>query len=660
MSLGRPGQMVIPVQSHLLRRVSGCRAAWRGRSGRSVLLALALALAWLQVGFAQSPADEVASRTAAIGQALQGVAEAAAAGAWQQADAAYNEVLEALDVHRPALEAALGPTAADAFAAIDAFLVDLDTALAAEDEIRVRAIVGFCQARLGRLEPGATGGGLPEEATTTALRWRSAVDVVVALAKAGAWRDARNAAIDLHADVRRRGAVVARAAGALGEADVAETRVFALRLRDAALDQSLTAVKAAAEVAQGAIERLLAQLGVTPTATPEVTARGDTTFRVFAVLDPSGERASALVLAQGVPRPGLGACRLRVRWSAQALRLAKVQWLAGEGGLRRDDQSGEAELSLPAAPTGPSGEVAIARLDFDVIGSTVDPRAYLPREELAHIEGALAEANVAVRRGDLPDAARLVTEAYVLLVHGRGRTDSLYGRLAEVGWAGPWAQKLLGVLEALSEPLATDVIVAGLAASRRELGEALAAVLMRLDPTGIPITVEVVEAFDTAGMPLPLAVPQHGVVPLRTARRSLATASTPEGRVPTTPPASARLSALPSAVAPAGTPTVGSGILEVPHAQPTRAPAAGLRGMPVPAVRPIAAARLATPLAVLLVAAGLAVLAALGTEGATETVGLGPREGPRSGESEGGGTQQGTGEPADRPSPTAGRDAVRR
>ncbi len=591
----------------------GGRGALSGRLRWGTLLALALAFASAEAGMAQLPEGDVSGRVAALQQAFQGVADAAASGAWPQADTAFNGVLETLDRYRPAMEAELGSSATDVFAAIDGLLADLDLALKAEDELRVQAVVGVCRARLGRLLPGAVEGGPPEEATADVLRWRSAVEVVVALAEAGAWRDARNAAIELHADIRRRSPAVRRAVGAAGEWDIATARVFALRLRDAALDQSLAGVQAAASIAQEATQGLLRLLGIAPTATlPAEPARG-TSYQIAAVLEPGGERAVAVLVARAVPRPGLGACRVRVRWSPQALRLGAVQWLAGEGTLRRDDLVGEAELSLPPAPSGPSGDVTIARLELEVVGSTVDPRAYLPAEELARIEGDLADASEAVRRGDLPDGARLVTDAYIVMARGRGRPGSLYQRLDEIGHAEDWSRKLLAVLESLSEPAATDVIVAGLAESRALLQEALSAYLRHLDPDGIPITVEVLEAYDTAGQPLPLAPSQQGVVPLRQGQRTVIATLQPER---TRPSSSLVRPELPPTASTEGTPTPAglAGLSLVPGSGQVGAVVTeGQMDHPA-APRPIGPRQLLGPLLALTLGTVLASLAAMAGE----------------------------------------------
>lgn len=490
------------------------------------MLTVAAALLWPPAsGRSQEATPDVASRVLAIHRALAAVSEAARAGGWQQADYAYNAVLGALDEHRSAIEVVRGAPAAAAFTAIDDFLLELDDALAAEDAVRVEAIIGFCQARLAELEPGLAVEGPPEEATTTVLRWRSAVDGIVQLAAAGAWRDARNAAIDFLADVRRRGGLVARTAGEGGELAVAEVRVFAQRLRYAALEQSLAAIQAAAEIEQGALERLLSGLGVAPGPTTQPThPEGESRVRLVALPEGDAGRFSAMLLLQGIPHPGLGHCRLRLRWSPSALRLIGVDWALGAGTTWRDDANGMVELELPPAPLGPTGDILLARLGFEVVGPMVDPRYYLPVDEVTELEGALADAQSAIRHGDSPEAGRRLAEAYRAFAQGRGRPASLYSRLAAVQRAEELALHWLATLEAVSEPAATDVVVASLGTTRQALHQAMSDYLASFAPKNtVPVMVDVVAATDTSGAPLALARPEHASIPLAGIRPAVAT-----------------------------------------------------------------------------------------------------------------------------------------
>lgn len=501
-----------------------------------------------EIGAAQEPPD-VTPRVEAVAQSLERVAGLAEVGEWQAADAAFNDALDAIDQHRTVIESALGEPAAAAFGRLDGLIPDLVSALDAEDATGVRAMVAIALSELGPLAPGVPELGAAAEAQAI-LDWRAAVETILALADVSAWRDMRNAAMELTDDIERRGPAVAAAAGTDGARAVDVARVFAMRLRAAALDQSEADGRVAAGFLMEALDDLTRGIEGAPPAAPTARPTGGVVARAFIVDARQGGQVVVPVVLEDVPQIGLGGMDLSVRYSPRALRLLDVEWDVGEGSVVRDDVAGRVDLSLPQAPVGPAGAVVLGQLGFEVLSAAMDPRDYLPADEVMLLETAAGEARRLAARGDTPRAAGALSQAYVAFMAGRGRSDSLYESLAAHGLAAPLAGRLLTTLDLASRPAETDRIVVAL----RDLEELMTAtwsshIAALGGASGIPIQVVVGSLTDTSGQSLPVAEPLPGLVRLpegavgvatEPARGSTATPE-PTGRpsvAPTVPPAS--------------------------------------------------------------------------------------------------------------------------
>jgi hypothetical protein len=527
----------------------------------------------------------VADRVRAISSAFQAVADRAGEDAWQSADNAYNAALDALDAHRPILEAAQGDPARAAFAGIDPLLADLDVALTIEDAIQTRAVVGYILAQLDRLAPDLSLPAPPVAATDTVLRWRSDLERMLALGEAGQWRDMRNTAISVIDDVQRRGPAVIAAAGPPAAAEVARVRVMAMRLRAAAQAESESDAEMAARLYRAAVEHLLVGLGVLPTPAPASSPATQFHFRGYEVISQPSQLVTVPIVAEDIPQIGLGSYRLRAQWSPSALRLVEVGWELGQGSFARDDAAGTVELALPQAPTGPAGDEVVARLLFEVLGGPVEAGDYLPRPEVQALRAAISETREDVRRGDLPTAAAALTRAYASYVGGQGQAGSLYDRLDRVGQATPLADRLLQLVDLTSQPAPTDVIAVALADLDQEMVRAETVYLdaIRRGEQVVPVTLEVLEATDTTGA----ALAAREAIPGRIRLEGAAGTANVEATAPATPPA--RLS--PPAPTRAAHSSVTAG---APSAPPTGAATAtaghGTGGFPVALVVSLAVA----------------------------------------------------------------------
>jgi hypothetical protein len=490
---------------------------------RAVVLTAALLVVLAVPAWAQdaappppTPVPDVRGPATTIGDAFERVAVQGGQGAWQAADEMFNEALAAMDLHRSVVEAVLGDPARTAFGRIDILTGDLVAALDAEDAPRVRAMVSLIRAELAGIVPEVGGGDTSGARwVETVLGWRTVGSQVLALGAIGSWRDMRNAAGDLTAEIADRGPSVAEAGGPGAQAHVDVARVFSMRLRAAALDQSLADAQAAGDLFDRATAALLATLGAgtRPTATPVADVR--MRFRAFRVEAQVGQRIVMPVVADDIPQIALGGFDLLARWSPKALRLVDVTWDVAPGTVQRDDVAGTVALTLPQAPTGPSGSAILARLQFDVRGGTFDPRDYLPRAEIEALETAVRDARTLVRQGDIPKAGRILAGAYTSLDRGRDDVTSLYGVLAKAGLAEALARALLTAVDATSQPVETDAILVTLAGLDARMAATWSTYLVDLaGEDAIPVSLVVRSAADTTGAPLPSLDPIAGQVVL--------------------------------------------------------------------------------------------------------------------------------------------------
>ncbi len=517
-----------------------------GALAGAAVVAVLVALCCFSGAWAQTASE----RAVQLRGAFQRIADRAAAGQWQLSDDAFNDALDELDRQRPAVEAEAGDVAREVFDRVAALLEDLDAALSAEDAVAAAAVVGYIQAELAQLAPDAGFGGPARAPTDSVLAWRAAAEGMAGLLAAGQFRDMRNAAMDLVADIERRGPAVARAAGPAGPRWVDQARIFAMRLRGAALDGVADDGAVAARYFDLATAELLVGLGVLAAPSPTSAAKVQLRLRSMDVDGQSGATVSLPVVAEDIPQVGLGAYHLRARWSPESLRLVDVTWDVGEGNLVRDDALGMADLLLPAAPTGPSGTAVLAQLQYEVAPVAVDARAYLPRADWALLEQAVAEAGDAVRLGDVPRAARALARAYFGYVDGRGQPGSLFAVLDGAGLGQPLADKMLAAVDVSSQPAAADVLAATLADLDRVLAATPDAYLASLAPQdAVPVTFEVLAMTDTAGQPLAVQGAERGLVRVKAVRPE-ATAFVAEAPSVATAP--------PTAAEPAGA-TTGSG-----------------------------------------------------------------------------------------------------
>ncbi len=489
----------------------------------SVMLGTALAVIYVVIAAtgvrAQDEAVSASQRVQAVSDSFQSITDQATAGAWQRADVAYNTAVDLMDLNRPPLVGALGESAALAFDDVEDLLPDLDGALRDEDAARVQAVVGFVKVRLARLAPDLGLPAPPAYVTDAVLRWQRALMEIQALAAEERWRDMRNAAMKLSDDISRYGPRIAPATGDEAEGLVQEARVFAMRLHAAALDQSPADADLAARHFRAAIDGLSVLVGVMPAPVPTPVPETRMRFRVFQVQSERHDSVSIPIVAEGIPQIGLGAFRLRVHWSPAALRLTDVTWDTGPGTFLRDDAAGTAELALPLAPVGPSGESIVARLHFEVLRGEFGVQGYLPGGDIQDLEDSVAQALEHVRVGDVPQAAAILARAYSRFTEGRERPGSLYDLLDREGLASSLAQRLLVAVDLSSQPAETDITVAALMVFRHSLSSTLSVYRHGLEQIAtVPVTLEVVEARDTTGAPLPTLDPVPGGVLLAAAR----------------------------------------------------------------------------------------------------------------------------------------------
>lgn len=503
----------------------------RGRGieiGRVGLLSLALgalavlALAPMPTARAQEPeapapgAPQPAERVRAVAEALAALADNAELGAWQAADDAFNRTLDALDAHRAPLETELGEVAQTALAELAAALPDLDAALAAEDAPTIRALVTRLTAQLVTLSPDAS---LPAAAPASqparaVLAWRDALVVIRQLEVAEAWRDMRNAAIDLLDGIARQAPTLTRDAGPEVSTELDRLRVFALRLRAAALDQSHEEGERAARLFDGTLDRLLVAQGILPAPTARAVGETGTRFRAFEVVAAVGERVRVPIVAEGLPDVGLGGFRLRAQWSPEALALVDAVLENGSGEIVRDDEAGTVELALNQAPIGPTGDAIVATLTIDARSAHGDPEAYLPAAELQALRQLGPQTLAQVRLGDVPKAGSALSRAYAGFLEGRDQPGSLYAALDADGISpAPIAEALLRALDAASRPGETDEIVETIGAIDRAVDGAVTAHFAVLGgDDGVPIALEVLSATDTTGAPIALQPASFGRV----------------------------------------------------------------------------------------------------------------------------------------------------
>lgn len=458
-----------------------------------------------------SPDSVMADAVAAVVEAFERLAARAAEGDWQAADAAFNDVLDALDAYGPMIESSLGEAGVAALARLDPLLDALAAGLDGEDAVAVQAGAARAVAEVTGLLPSA---GVPAEAELdlTVVDWRARVDAILALGEAGAWRDMRNAAMDLAADVSDRGPAVTRLAGTSSAPQVDVLRVFAMRLRMAALDQSLSDARTAAGFAIEALDALSGLPAPSEGGGNASPATG-VTARVYQVRGELGSVLVVPVVLEGVPQIGLGATTVEIGWGPTALRLVDVSWDVGAGTLVRDDEAGRVDLSLPPAPVGPSGDVILARLRFEVMGDRIDARDYLPRDTVTVLESASASAREWVRAGDTPRASAALASAYAALMAGRGEPDSLYAQLERDGLIEALRLSLLRALELATQPAETDRIVVALREWEARMSATWAAHLAGMGGSqGVPITILVQSMYDTAGGELPVRESLPGLV----------------------------------------------------------------------------------------------------------------------------------------------------
>jgi len=480
-----------------------------GRAARALGAFLLACIVASHGARAQEPAGPLpAERVRAVADALAALADNAELGAWQAADDAFNRALDAIDAHRAPLEDALGDPAREAFAAIVAGLPELDAALGVEDAPAIRALVVRLTEQLTTLSPDAGG---PAQAPAVpaagvALAWRDALATIRRIEAAEAWRDMRNAAIDMLDQLARQGPILARDGGPEVAVELDRLRVFALRLRAAALDQSHEEGARAAQLFEEALDRLLAAQGILPAPTATAQADGGARFRAFEVVAALGARVSVPIVVEGLPDVGLGGFRLRAQWSPDSLVLVDAALEDGSGEIARDDASGLVELALPQAPIGPTGAAVVATLTFDALDARAEPEAYLPALELAALRDVAREARAHVRLGDVPKAGSLLSAEYARYVGGRAQAGALYAVLASRGGQPDGiADALLRALDLVSQPGETDAIVEALGAID---GAVDVAVQHHFDALGgsdgVPIALDVLSANDTTGAALVL------------------------------------------------------------------------------------------------------------------------------------------------------------
>lgn len=480
----------------------------RARRALPLIVALVGLVLGGRVGLAQTvePSPAVAdhlARLSVIAAAFEAVAERAALGDWQGADAAYNVAVSALDAERPPVEAALGQPAGAAFAEAEALLADLDEGLRGEDTARVRSAVSGIVAALATLAPELAPAAAPRDATAIVIAWRDALPGLMTFGQAGQWIDMRNAAIALRDGIAEDARPVEQALPPEARPLVGRARLFADRLFIAALDQSSGDADAAAALFSESVDAMLVALGALPPPTPRAAPEGATRFRMVEVRGAVGDVVSLPIVGERIPGLGLGSYALGIRWSPEALRLADLRWELGEGTLRRDDAAGTAELSLPQAPSGPEGTAVLAQLAFEILSDRAEAADFLPAEELGPIQRAMPEALEAIRLGNLPAAATTLARAHAGLMQGRGRPGSLYESLAAHGLAEPLAERLLDAVDLATQAVETDRIVVAVDEAEGALAQTLEAYQAAAAPPGrLPIGLDLRSATDTLGAPI--------------------------------------------------------------------------------------------------------------------------------------------------------------
>ena len=522
-----------------------------------VLLAAALLLGLLRVGASRAqdaPPVDASARVYACGAALDRVALAAEAAEWQAADGAFNQAVDTMDAARADLEPLLGEAAATAFGVAYLKLGDLDVALRSEDAARVRASVAEIKQALSAL--GA--GGLAAAAPAAQIGdWQRSLSESAGHRDAGRWIPMRNAALTLYDQVLSGGPAVERATGPEGLTSLAMVRVFAMRLFIAALDQDAQAGRLAEALAAAALDQLLRLMGAERvTATP--AQQGDLPqLRAFLVSpDPAGN-VSMPLKAEQLPPGGLGAFEAQLRYSPRLLRLLDVTWSLGRGQVDRDDAAGQVALSLAQAPTGPSEDLVVATLTFQLLGRDFQAEDYLPSGAVLAVRDAMAGSRKALRLGDLAGVGRAMTEAYLLLAPtpaGRQTVPRSIGdAFAEAGLPDRLSSPMLAIIEQVTEPslrsesvVQSDTLleqldsVAGtFEASLTAYGQALRGPA----EASIPVLLHLSELRDTSGV---LIQPARGV-----GGHVLLDEATPTPAQPTVSPAGPATQARATAAAPA-------------------------------------------------------------------------------------------------------------
>lgn len=346
----------------------------------------------------------------------------------------------------------------------------------------------------------------------------------------------RNAAMALTDDIAEHGPEFVASSGPDAQFDLDMSRVFAMRLRAAALDQSLTDARTAAGVFSDVLDVLDQRTGIAPTPRPSSEESSRLRFRAYEVqADGPGAVVTMPIVAEDIPQIGLGALELAARWSPAALRLVDVTWEVAEGSVARDDASGRVVLTLPTAPRGPSGDAVIAQLVFEVLDAGVAGEDYLPAGEVKLIESARLEAETLARQGDTPRAAAALAGPFVSLMRGADAPGSLYESLDEHGLAAPLAASMLAALDATSRPAETDVIAIALSELGRTAQATWSGYLGALSkPGGVPVVLEARSAHDTTGARIPVSEALPGQVLLPEMPTQDADGTSNQG--PTVPP----------------------------------------------------------------------------------------------------------------------------
>lgn len=483
-------------------------------------LALLLQLSSLPSRAQEQPAVDASARVYACGAALDRVVVAAEAAEWQAADGAFNQAVDSMDAARADLEPLLGEGAATAFDIAYARLGDLDVALRSEDAVRVRGAVVEIKQALSALGAGGLASGVP---AGQVREWQRSLADAAGHRDAGRWIPMRNAALALYDQVQAGGEAMERATGPEGQASLTVVRVFAMRLFIAALDQDASSGRVAEVRAASALERLLRLLGAERvTATPQ--QQGDLPqLRAYLASPGVDGSISMPIKAEQLPPGGLGAFEAELRYSSRLLRLLDVAWSLGRGQVDRDDAAGRLRLSLAQAPTGPSEDLVVATLNFQLLEGEFQPDDYLPNGAVGAVRTHLADSRRALRLGDLAAVGRAMTEAYLVLAPSSASADRDQGRsigdaFLEAGQPDLLSGPLLGIMERVTEPslrsestVASDALLEELDLVERTFEAELAAygsTLRGPAAASIPVLLQLRELRDTSGA---LIQPARGV-----------------------------------------------------------------------------------------------------------------------------------------------------